>query len=48
MEVERYNLSVCLPFCLQGLSQGFEKGGENNHDYITIIMLKVLQWMNGF
>ena len=39
----------------QGHSQDFEKGvwgggggGANNHDYITIIKLKSLQWMNKF
>ena len=36
----------------QGVARILKKkkggGGANNHDYITIIMLKVLQWMNEF
>ena len=30
---------------VQGRSHEFKKMGANNNDYITIIMLKALQWM---
>ena len=32
----------------RGVARIFKNGWANNHDYITIIMSKVLQWKNEF